>query len=199
MKTSRWNRYDKSSELWIPSSKSIYLFWYTYLQHAERDPSRKVDWTKYKGWGGADIVNIKFDIWWRSHWKDLFGYHPDETEPRYKLNTTKPQLDGIKYSLLIYEMRLEHPDEHYWDLAERVAAKEWARRREKGKRDPNFVPEHWSFNIARKVVSRKMAKVDGLGFYEAKRVLSSRIGRYLLKANKHLDNVCKGEFGSPMT
>ena len=110
MKTSRWNRYDKKSGLWIPSSKPIYTFWFKYLQHAERDTTRTVDWTKYDGWGGADtILNIKFDAWWKTHWKDLFGYELDKTEPKHPLSTTKPQLDGIKYSLLVYELRKDNP------------------------------------------------------------------------------------------
>ena len=195
MKTSRWNRYDKKSGLWIPTSKPLYTFWFKYLQHAERDTTRTVDWTKYDGWGGAEtVLNTKFDAWWKTHWKDLFGYELDKTEPKYPLSTTKPQLDGIKYSLLVYELRKENPSVEYWELAKEIAAKEYPRRRDKGKRDPNFKPEHWSFNIARPSVGREIWKRDKREFGEKKRVLSSRMGRYLKSAETHLDNVCKGIF-----
>ena len=78
--------------------------------------------------------------------------------------------------------------------AKESAAKEYRRRRDKGKRDPNFKPEHWSFNIARPSVGREIWKRDKREFGEKKRVLSSRMGRYLKSAETHLDNVCKGIF-----
>ena len=154
-----------------------------------------MDWTKYDGWGGAEtVLNTKFDAWWKTHWKDLFGYELDKTEPKYPLSTTKPQLDGIKYSLLVYELRKENPSVGYWELAKEIVAKEYPRRRDKGKRDPNFKPEQWSFNIARPAVGRELWRKDKRDFGEQKRVLSSRMGRYQKSAAKHLDNVCRGVF-----
>ena len=71
---SRWVKYDKESQLWIPSRKRIFLYWFKFLQHAERDSSRKVDWKKYEGWGGANyILGTKFDDFWEQNWKELFG------------------------------------------------------------------------------------------------------------------------------
>ena len=75
-----------------------------------------------------------------------------------------------------------------------IAAKEYPRRRDKGKRDPNYKPEQWSFNIARPSVGREILKRDKREFGERKRLLSSRMGRYLKNAEEHLDNVCRGVF-----
>ena len=63
MKKSRWIKYDAKSGLWTQSNKRIYLYWYSFLQHAERDRTRVVDWGKYEGWGDADeVLNTKFDV-----------------------------------------------------------------------------------------------------------------------------------------
>ena len=118
-----------------------------------------MDWTKYDGWGGADtILNTKFDAWWKTHWKDLFGYELDKTEPKYPLSTIKPQLDGIKYSLLVYELRKENPSVGIGNSQKRLLPKSIQDAEIKGKRDPNFKPEQWSFNIARPSVGREIWK-----------------------------------------
>lgn len=195
MKTSRWKRYDKISGLWIKSGKPSYVYWYKYLQHAQNDPTRNVDWDKYDGWGGADtILNTKFDAWWKTHWKDLFGFELDKPEPRYSLSTTKPQPEAIRYSLMLYELKKEYPAEGYWEIAKEFVKKEYPKRRDEGKRDPNFQTEQWCFNVARAPVRRELMRTDKLKFAQQKRVLSSRMGRYLQSADKHLNNVCKGIF-----
>ena len=79
-------------------------------------------------------------------------------------------------------------------LATEIATKDEPRRRVEREGDPNFKPEHWSFNIARPSVGREIWKRDKREFGEQKRVLSSRMGRYLKSAEKHLDNVCRGVF-----
>ena len=56
------------------------------------------------------------------------------------------------------------------------------------------LPEQWSFNIARPAVGRELLRKDKREFGIQKRVLSSRMGRYLQNAEKHLDNVCRGVF-----
>ena len=68
MKTSRWNRYDAGSGLWIASNKRIYTYWFQFLQHAAKDPKRVVNWSKYDGWGGRDVIlHTKFDAWWKEN------------------------------------------------------------------------------------------------------------------------------------
>ena len=64
---SRWaSKYRKDVGLWIPSRKMTYLYWFKFLQIAEKEPERKVDWKKYDEWGGKEFVmETKFDDWWR--------------------------------------------------------------------------------------------------------------------------------------
>ena len=48
----RWSaKYRKDVKLWIPSRKIVYLYWFRFLQLAEQDPNRTVDWSQYQGWG----------------------------------------------------------------------------------------------------------------------------------------------------
>ena len=73
------------------------------MKHAEENPDYKVQWNKYKLWGGKQVVmNSKFDDWWESYWKVCFGI--DEKTGRSKFMTTKRhKADGVRYSLLCYE------------------------------------------------------------------------------------------------
>ena len=88
---------------WIECRKRIYLYWFKFLRHAEESSEHKVQWNKYRAWGGKDIVmNTKFDAWWEEHWKDCFGI--DEETGRSKFHIDKnPKADGIRYALLVYE------------------------------------------------------------------------------------------------
>lgn len=206
MKTSRWNRYDEKSGLWIASNKRIFIYWYKYLQHAENDPTRQVDWTKYDGWGGADVIlNTRFDVWWKKNWKTLFGYRLNTTEPMYSLSTPKPQPDGVRYSLLVYELKDQHLHNgridkdvgkvgDYWEIAKRVAVLEYPRRKKSFEKDPNYPLDDWSFHYARPVIARKLKTTNPLELNKQRRTIQSRIGRYMRAAEKHLDNVCKGKF-----
>jgi len=205
MKTTRWKRHDKKSGLWIASSKPVYVYWFRFLQHAQNDPSKVVDWSAYEGWGGVDeIVSTKFDVWWRNNWKTLFGYKQGETEPLYSLSQTKPQAEGIRYALLVYELRNaplingnidgDGVVGDKWEIAKRIAAVEYPKRRAKGWKDPLYEPEKWQFNIARRSIASRMMKEDPTEFRKQKRTLQSRVGRYMRQANKHLDNVCEGRF-----
>ena len=104
MSKSPYIRYDKSQGLWIQHRKVVYLYWYKFLQHAERDDRYNVDWSKYESWGGREtVMETKFDVWWKEHWRDLFGF------PEGKLETAKfhteatPRADDLRTTLLIYE------------------------------------------------------------------------------------------------
>ena len=73
---------------WIECRKRIYLYWFKFLRHAEESSEHKVQWNKYRAWGGKDIVmNTKFDAWWEEHWKDCFGI--DEETGRCKFHIDK--------------------------------------------------------------------------------------------------------------
>ena len=206
MKTSRYKRYNEKSGLWIASSKPVYGYWFRFLIHAENDPNRQVDWSLYEDWGGKDyILRTTQNEWWKTKWRTLFGYKQGETEPLYQLSTTKPQPDGIRLSLMVYELK-DKPllngqvDEvsgivgDKWEIAKRIAVLEYPKRRDRGKTDPSFDPDKWEFSIARRSVAKELMKKDPVEFRKKKRILQSHMGRYMRQADKHLDSVCKGQF-----
>ena len=81
-----------------------------------------------------------------------------------------------------------------WEIAKRIAVIEYPKRRERGKKDPSFDPDKWEFSIARRSIAKGLMKEDPEAFRKKKRTIQSRIGRYMRQANKHLENVCKGQF-----
>ncbi len=135
---SRYNKYRKDKKLWLDDFYTTYFYWYRFLQVADADPTRQVDWTKYKGWGGSKVISTtSFDEWWKepqtrksvydgkSHpverWEVLFGYSKPQkdgkvlrkwnTEPKFS-TTTNSKRDDLRFPLLVYE-RLHKHYEHY--------------------------------------------------------------------------------------
>ena len=212
MKTSRWKRYDEKSGLWISSSKPVFGYWFRFLKHAAQDPDRQVDWSLYEDWGGGDyILRTNQTDWWKSKWKTLFGYKDGVTKPLYPLSnapsgkTTRPQPDGIRLALMVYELRdtpllngqvneVDGVVGDKWEIAKRIAVIEYPKRRDRGKIDPSYNPDDWMFHYARKVIVKKLRKEDPEEFRKQKRTLQSRVGRYMRAAENHLDNVCEGRF-----
>ena len=181
MKTSRWVKYDAKSRLWIQSRKVVYFYWYTFLQHAERDTSRTVDWTKYEGWGGAEtILNTKFDAWWRTHWKDLFGILKEGDEAKFSLSTKRPKEQGLRYALLVYEKR-EIGD--LWVIANKIADREWDRRK-RGLTSTAFD----------NAVLKDFNKCTPQEKSRRKRYTQSKVARIRKRADELLDSVCEGVF-----
>ena len=165
----------------------------------------------YEEWGGRDyILHIKQNDWWKAKWKTLFGYEEGETEPLYPLSkgpkgNSRPKPDAIKFALMVYELKdqyLRDGNENEvdgfkgdkWEIAKYIAKWEYPKRRDRGKIDPSFDPEDWVFNIARKSIANTMVKEDLEEFRKQKRTLQSRVGRYMSKADDHLENVCRGQF-----
>ena len=104
MSKSPYIRYDKSQGLWIQHRKVVYLYWYKFLQHAERDDRYNVDWTKYASWGGREtVMETKFDVWWKEYWPDLFGFHEGQPETAKFHTQATPRADDLRTTLLIYE------------------------------------------------------------------------------------------------
>jgi len=212
MKVSSWKKYDKGSGLWISSPKPVYGYWFRFLIHAANDPKRVVDWSAYESWGGKDyILRTTQNEWWKKNWKTLFGYKDGVTKPLYELSkapsggTTRPQPDGIRFALMVYEMKgkpLFNGNENEvdgvkgdkWEIAKYIAKWEYSKRKDRGKIDPSFDPDKWEFSIARRDVVKTMMKEDPASFRKKKRTLQSRVGRYMRQAEQHLDNVCKGQF-----
>jgi len=92
----------------------VYLYWYKFLQHAERGDRYNVDWSKYKSWGGREtVMETKFDIWWKVHWCDLFGFPEGQPETAKFHTLATPRADDLRTTLLIYE-NLHRGD--YWTV-----------------------------------------------------------------------------------
>ena len=71
---SRYVMYDNKTKLWVNHRKRVYLIWFKFLQHCHRDKNFKVDWSKYQGWGGWNLLmDTDFDTWWNRNWVNLFG------------------------------------------------------------------------------------------------------------------------------
>ena len=212
MKTSRWKRYDEKSGLWIASSKPVFGYWFRFLKHAAQDRPDDVDWSAYEDWGGKDyILRTNQTDWWKSKWKTLFGYKEGETKPLYPLSnapsgkTTRPQPDGIRFALMVYELKytpllngqkneVDGVVGDMWEIAKYIAKWEYSKRRDRGKLDPSYDPDDWMFHYARLGIWKKLSKEDPTEFRKQKRNLQSKVGRYMRAAENHLDNVCKGQF-----
>ena len=114
MSKSPYIRYDKSQGRWIQHRKVVYLYWFKFLKHAERDDRYEVDWSHYRSWGGREVVmETKFDVWWMEHWSDLFGFPEGQPETAQFHTESTPRADDLRTTLLIYE-NLHRGD--YWTV-----------------------------------------------------------------------------------
>lgn len=115
MSKSQYIKYEKSTQTWIQHRKVIYLYWYKFLQHAERDERFSVDWSVYRTWGGRDVVmNTRFDEWWKRYWRDNFGFSKDQgTRPRF-FTDKNPEIVAMRTCLRIYENRHRGSN---WEIA----------------------------------------------------------------------------------
>mgnify|MGYP007072021979 CR=1 FL=1 len=209
----RWSaKYRKDVKLWIPSRKITYLYWFKFLQLAEREPGKSVDWKKYSDWGGKEIVmQTKFDDWWKEYWVDCFGVKNEGDMAKYPLTTKRPKTDAIRYALRLYENR--HLGST-WDIAiylkkneKRMYFLEFFRKIDENMKTKTrlsgdnprrkiFDEEHHT-NV-KWVGGKSENKYDDdsdayLNSLDKKEV-QSKVGRYLNSAEKYLDNVCVGQF-----
>ena len=103
---SEWVRYDKDAGLWIPYRKMNYLYWFRFLQIAEREPEYSVDWSKYKLWGGQNaVMGMGFDRWWDNHWVECFGIPDRKDKQKFPFTTTRPRTESIRLSWLCYRFK----------------------------------------------------------------------------------------------
>jgi hypothetical protein len=209
----RWSaKYRKDVQLWIPSRKTVYLYWFKFLQLAEKDLTRTVDWTKYDGWGGSNyVLGTKFDDFWKENWMDLFGIKNEGDTPKFPLTTKQPKTDALRYSLRLYENRHRGST---WELAI------WLKKNEKrmyfldffGKIDENMKTETRlrSDDPRRKTFDEehhtnvKWVGGNSQNSYDDdpeaylnrldKKDVQRKVGRYLKQATRILDNVCQGQF-----
>ena len=114
--------YHRPTKLWIPHRMRVYVYWYKFLQIAERDPKRNVDWKKYRGWGGSNnILGMQFDEWWNATGRELVGYKKGEKEKiKFNLITTSPDVESIRTAFLVYEKRYVDGVTDYGQIAKEV-------------------------------------------------------------------------------
>ena len=101
---SEWIRYRDG--LWIPYRKVNYLYWFRFLQMAERNPELTVNWRKYKLWGGQNaVMGMSFDNWWRDHWKECFGIPDRKDKQNFPFTSIRPKTESIRLSWLCYRFK----------------------------------------------------------------------------------------------
>ena len=186
----KWIRYRDG--IWIPHRKRTYLYWFKFLQEAQRSPDFKVNWNKYRGWGGAnEVMGSRFDDWWEDHWKDLFGVEGKGdvlTKVKFPLTTTQPKTEAIRISWLVWMHRHTPPD--YVSRMSRYGGDTHY-----SKRGSNHLA------IARKIIATEKRQTylapldpdDDTNENEDK-VFASLIGRYKRRVKKTTENVCEGMF-----
>ena len=92
--------------LYLKNRKREYLFWFKFLQEAEKSTTRKVQWKHYTGWGGSNVIlGTKFDDWWESNWKKLFGIKNKNGKPKFSLNKKRKPYETIRLSYLAHQLR----------------------------------------------------------------------------------------------
>ena len=206
---SKYVKYRDST--WIECRKRVYLYWFKFLKHAEESSDHKVQWNKYRAWGGKDaVMNMKFDAWWKEHWKDCFGIDEEIGSCKYPVKGN-PKADGLRYALLVYEN--SHRGSN-WDIAIYIQKEETRKRYPV----PSFTyamedldtKGNMKWGMTRTRVrdeeSRTGYKIEVIdntrGEYddkvwqnqEEKRKVQSMVGRYKKQAINHLESASMGEF-----
>ena len=172
---SRWVKYSAKDKLQLPVRKRNYLYWFKFLQYAERDIG-KVDWSKYKGWGGSNyILASKFDTFWNDNWVKLFSVKKEGDTPKFALSTKQPKTDSYRYALLVYEYRNKGTN---WEIAQKIVKRENTKR---------------GLGMTGNAVLFYADEPDKVGKND-KQVIQSMIGRYKRQSSKIIKNVCNGMF-----
>lgn len=167
------------NQLWIPTRKRVYLYWYKFLQIALTDDKYEVDMDAYKDWGTRDyILNTKFDDFWEEKWVELFSTKVMTDKPKFPPSTTRPKANAYKTRLAIYEYL-------------------------KGTRLPKrFVHEN-ILKMSPKLKVALLVDVDysvdlitGEDRFDIQDIEVVRVAmnRHIRATHKHLLNVCKGSF-----
>ena len=176
MVDSRKVRRVDGEKIFLSSYKRTYLYWFKFLQECQSDKTRRVDWSKYQGWGGFNLLmDTDFDTWWNRNWVNLFGVKERGDTPKFPTNpkTKISDYNSLRLYLLIYEYGLKYPKLDSYEISQKI------QKRETFKRHP--VP---SFT-------------EGLGFDGGvidKRVIQRRMSNYRKRGKEIMDNVCKGVF-----
>ena len=122
-------RKDKDTGLWIKHRKTVYLYWYKFLQDCLRE-GYKVDKSKYRGWDINTIVETPFDIWWVSHKEKLFSTKERTGTPKVTLTTTQPRKETIRMSwfVYLYDKKYKKGKHSNLDIAYKIVKRESTKR-----------------------------------------------------------------------
>lgn len=207
---------------WIPYRKRLYLYWFNFLQEAETTRGYKVDWTKYDGWGGSNVIlGQKFDMWWEERWEELFGLETRKSEQRFPFSTTRPKTEGIRLSLLCWKYRNIKPETRVSEyrgkkktiiLGNSIRVARAVYQFElgiSGEKKPRYSEDEFTaYNLnpdlhkkvdtyidesGRTITTEYEDESDSIGGTN-RQILQGKIGRYLSKAKKTVSNVSKGMF-----
>lgn len=201
-KTSRWKKHSGHDALWIQSRKVIYLYWYKFLQEAEKSDEFEVDWSLYEAWGGRDaVMSDDFDTFWEDRWRELFAIDVQTGTAKYPISSKSPKAKGIRYALLAWQNRhLSTWDFAIW-LKDHESRDEDSLGRKKKRKGvgSHIVSADVNLNVKNRLTS------DGFGNkiesdYKAKdnQELKKKIQRmvrgYLKNSRRHLSAVSLGTF-----
>jgi hypothetical protein len=185
-----WIRY--KDEYWISHRKRVFLYWFKYLREAEQNPEFTVDWSKYAGWGGANLIlGSKFDDWWRDHWVELFGTKDRSAQPKFTISTKQPKAEALRLSLLCWQRR----DAPVWgkrgnalSIAKQVYEYELGI---SGEKRPRYGDDEFTAGSMNPDGYKSMSSLEGSA---DKQRLQSIVRRYLKNGRRYLNNVCEGRF-----
>ncbi|MDA8631532.1 hypothetical protein N9L29_02365 [Litoricolaceae bacterium] len=200
-KTSRWKKYSGHDALWIQSRKVIYLYWYKFLQEAEKSDEYEVDWSRYEAWGGRDtVMSDDFDRFWDENWRELFAVNSKSGLARFPISSKSPKADGIRYALLAWQNRYLST----WDFAIWLKDHESRDTDSLGRRKrPRGIFTRIAEASADLDTSNRLTR-DGNNSFESnseaylnqdtKRAIQKMIREYKKNALRYLNSVCEGKF-----
>jgi len=201
-KTSRWKKHSGHDALWIQSRKVIYLYWYKFLQEAEKSDEHDVDWSCYEAWGGRDaVMSDDFDTFWADRWKELFAINSETGIAHYPISSKSPKADGIRYALLAWQNRHLSTWEFAVWLKENETRKFDSLNRKKNPKgisgylysanpDLDFDNRLASDGYGNKFDTNYKARDN----QELKKKIQRMIRGYLKNAQRHFHAVCEGRF-----
>lgn len=196
MRTSEWIRYQDG--LWIPYRKRTYLYWFKFLQEAEKFDEVKVDWRKYRGWGGSNVIlGQKFDLWWNDRWKDLFGIKEKSGDPskiKFPLTTTRPKTDGIRMSLLVWQLRDTPPETDDKHITSALGGRSVKRRGSNATAIGKKLIQIEKRNTYSKNTLQVSEGSSVDGYYGSEEQVQQYVSRFKRRARKTINNVCEGSF-----
>lgn len=113
--------------LWIKGRKRVFLYWFKFLQISIQE-GLPVKWEKYSHWGNqGNFVNIKFDDWWKTHWKKCFGVKNRTDTPKYPLSHSRYKIEAIRmyYLICVEDLKGKYTND---EIAYRIVKSEWTNR-----------------------------------------------------------------------